>query len=123
VPSVRTEGEISVFVLGGQVVTQVQKRPAAGEIRVHEAYGGHTQRVAVTNEAADVARQAVRVTEEVLGAPLSYARVDLMRDEGGALVVSEVEATEPGLYLDVVPENARAFGDLVEQVLGEERRA
>ena len=42
VESVRTEGETSVFVLDGQVVSQAQKVPAAGEIRVHEQYGGTT---------------------------------------------------------------------------------
>lgn len=118
VPSVRTEGETSVFVFGGRVVSQVRKRPAAGEIRVHEAYGGRSARVAVTDEAGDLARRAVRMTEELLGTPVAYARVDLMRAEDGSLLVSEVEATEPGLYLDVVPENATAFGELVAQVVG-----
>jgi hypothetical protein len=40
-----------------------------------------------------------------------------MRHEG-ELVVSELEATEPGLYLDVVPENAGPFADLVLRLLG-----
>lgn len=117
VPSVREEGETSVFVLGGRVVSQVRKQPAPGEIRVHAAYGGRSARVEVTDEAAALAKHAVRVAEEVVGAHVSYARVDLMRAEDGALLVSEIEATEPGLYLDVVPENAAAFGELVAQVL------
>lgn len=121
--SVREEGETSVFVLGGRVVSQVRKRPAAGEIRVHEEYGGHSAEVPVTDEAADVAGRAVRATEELLGSTLAYARVDLMRAEDGALLVSEVEATEPGLYLDVVPENAAAFGDVVARALVESREA
>lgn len=116
-PSVREEGETSVFTFGGQVVAQVRKLPAAGEIRVHEEYGGRSARVAVADEAAELARQAVRVTEELLGTRLAYARVDLMRDEDGALLVSEVEATEPGFYLDLVPENAVAFGDTVAGLL------
>lgn len=116
-PSIREEGETSVFVLGGRVVSQVQKRPAAGEIRVHPEYGGRSTRVPVTDEAADLARRAVRVSGELLGTTLAYARVDLMRDEQGSLVVSEVEATEPGLYLDLVPENASAFGALIADVL------
>ena len=48
----------------------------------------------------------------VLGDPPAYARVDLMRG-GDDWWVSEVELTEPGLYLDVIPENAGPFADLV----------
>lgn len=117
VESVRTEGETSVFVLGGEVVSQVRKVPAPGEIRVHEQYGGRNEPVPVTDEAAGVARRAVAAVESLLGGRLDYARVDLMRDDEGVLVVSEVEATEPGLYLDLVPENAAAFGAVVERSL------
>ncbi|HEX4978088.1 MAG TPA: hypothetical protein VFV40_09510 [Nocardioides sp.] len=118
VASVRDEGETSVFTFGGRVVSQVRKQPAAGEIRVHGSYGGRSARVPVTEEAAAVARTAVRVTEELLGVPLAYARVDLMRADDGSLLVSEIEATEPGFYLDLVPENAAAFGATVAEVLG-----
>ncbi|MET0837951.1 MAG: hypothetical protein ABWY19_04155 [Marmoricola sp.] len=113
VESVRTEGEISVFVLGGEVVSQAQKRPATGEIRVHESYGGTTVAVPLTNEAADLARRTVAAAEELLGERLDYARVDQMRLAGGTLAVSELEVTEPGLYLEVLPDNAPAFAELV----------
>ena len=117
VNSVRTEGETSVFVLGGEVVSQVRKVPGAGEIRVHESYGGRSEPTAVTDEAADAARRTVAAVEALLGGRLDYARVDLMRGVDGALMVSEVEATEPGLYLDLVPGNAAAFGALVAREL------
>lgn len=112
VGSIRTEGETSVFVLGGEVVSQAVKRPGTGEIRVHPRYGGRTEAMAVTDEAAGLARRAVAVCERRLGVPLDYARVDMVRHEG-VLVVGEVELTEPGLYLDVLPANADAFADLV----------
>ena len=113
VESVRTEGETSVFVLGGRVVSQARKVPASGEIRVHEVYGGSTVETPVTDEAADLARRTVEAAGRLLGEPLDYARVDQMRLADGTLAVSELEATEPGLYLDVVPGNAAAFADLV----------
>lgn len=113
VESVRTEGETSVFVLEGRVVSQAQKVPTTGEIRVHEQYGGTTVAVPVTEEASEVARRTVDAATAVLGEPLDYARVDLMRLGDGTLAVSELEATEPGLYLEVLPENAGAFADLV----------
>jgi glutathione synthase/RimK-type ligase-like ATP-grasp enzyme len=121
VTSVRTEGETSVFVLGGEVAAQVRKVPGAGEIRVHESYGGRSEATSVTDEAAEVARAAVAAVQELLDLPLAYARVDLMRGDDGALLVSEVEATEPGLYLDLLPANAAAFGALVEKELAARR--
>jgi glutathione synthase/RimK-type ligase-like ATP-grasp enzyme len=113
VDSVRTEGEASVFVLDGQVVSQAQKVPVAGEIRVHERYGGTTVAVPVSDDAADLARRTVEVASSLLGERLDYARVDQMRLADGTLAVSELEITEPGLYLEVLPENAGAFADLV----------
>jgi glutathione synthase/RimK-type ligase-like ATP-grasp enzyme len=113
VESVRTEGETSVFVLGGEVVSQAQKVPAVGEIRVHELYGGTTVATPVSDEAADLARRTVEATESILGEKLDYARVDQMRLADGTLAVSELEVTEPGLYLEVIPDNAGAFADLV----------
>jgi glutathione synthase/RimK-type ligase-like ATP-grasp enzyme len=113
VESVREEGEVSVYVLGGEVVSQAQKVPAAGEIRVQERYGGSTRAVEVSDEAADVARRAVSAAKRLLGETLDYARVDQMRGPDGTLLVSELELTEPGLYLEVLPHNADAFARLV----------
>jgi glutathione synthase/RimK-type ligase-like ATP-grasp enzyme len=112
VESVRTEGETSVFVLDGEVVSQAQKLPASGEIRVHEQYGGSTAAVDVTEEAADLARRTVAAAERLLGERLDYARVDQMRLADGTLAVSELEVTEPGLYLEVLPDNAVSFAEL-----------
>lgn len=113
VESVHTEGEGSVFVLDGEVVSAAQKRPAAGEIRVHEQYGGTTVPVPVTDEVAGLARRTVAAAEALLGRPLDYARVDHLRLADGTLAVSELEVTEPGLYLDVLPGNGAAFAALV----------
>jgi glutathione synthase/RimK-type ligase-like ATP-grasp enzyme len=117
VESVRTEGEGSVFVLGGAVVSAAQKRAAAGEIRVHEQYGGSTVAVPVSDEAAALARRAVLAAEEILGTRLDYARVDQMRLADGTLAVSELEVTEPGLYLDELPGNGASFAAVVRDVL------
>lgn len=118
VESVHDEGETSVFVLDGEVVSQARKVPAPGELRVHEKYGGTTVAVPVSDEAADLARRAVLAAERILGERLDYARVDQMRLADGTLAVSELEVTEPGLYLEVLPGNADAFADLVASRLG-----
>lgn len=113
VESVRTEGETSVFVLGRAAVSQVDKLPAGEEIRVHEHFGGASRPVPLRDEAAGLALHAIRAAEQVLQLPLEYGRVDMLRLADGTLAVSEIEVTEPGLYLDVLPENAEPFADLV----------
>ncbi|TNM40470.1 hypothetical protein FHP29_10495 [Nocardioides albidus] len=117
VESVRTSGESSVYVFDGVAVAQVDKRAAAGEVRVHELYGGRSDVVPLDPERADVAVAAVRSAAAGRGADLAYARVDLMAWDG-AWVVSELELIEPGLYLDVAPGVAEPFADLVAGRLG-----
>ncbi|MGA8210144.1 MAG: hypothetical protein WB798_08315, partial [Nocardioidaceae bacterium] len=122
VESVRTEGETSVFVVGGRAAAQVSKRPADGEIRVHEQYGGITSPVSLQPAAAGLAEQTVRVVERLRGTAVEYARVDMLRLADGSLAVSELEAVEPGLYLEVLPTLAATFGAMVERVLAAGRR-
>jgi glutathione synthase/RimK-type ligase-like ATP-grasp enzyme len=117
VESVRTDGETSVFVLDGRPVSMVAKVPGAGEIRVHPQFGGSTTEVPVTEAESRLAVEALRAAAEFTGRPLDYGRVDLLR-YAGAWRVSELEVTEPGLYLDILPVNADAFADLVVARLG-----
>lgn len=113
VDSVHEEGEVSVFVLGGRAVAQVRKVAGGDDVRVHEEYGGRSEAVPLAAEHAALAERTVRVSEELLGADLSYARVDLMRLADGTLAVGELEVAEPGFYLDLVPEVAAAFAAVV----------
>ncbi len=108
VESVRTQGEMSVFVLGGDAVSQVCKRPAAGDIRVNEEHGGTVVSVPLDPALARTAKAVVQAVESLKDFTLTYARVDLMAIDGNWLL-SELEVTEPGLYLDVVPDNAAEF--------------
>ena len=117
VQSVRTEGERSVFVLGGEVVSQVDKQPAGDEVRVHEHFGGVSRPVPVEPECAGLATAAVAAAVRLRGRELPYARVDMMRLADGRLAVSELELIEPGLYLDVHPANAGLFADVVTGLL------
>jgi glutathione synthase/RimK-type ligase-like ATP-grasp enzyme len=117
VESVRSEGETSVFVFDGRPVTQFRKVPAAGEIRVHEHLGGVVTEVCLDAEATRVAIELVEGASDLLERDLAYARVDLMRLDTGELMLSELEVTEPGLYLDCSPTNAGLFADLVQNHL------
>jgi len=118
VASVRTAGETSVFVIDGEPVSQVDKTPADGEIRVHEHFGGVSRPVDLDPECVALARSGMKAAAVVHGRPLDYGRVDMMRLDDGTLAVSELEVIEPGLYLDVLPANAEPFADLVARRLG-----
>ena len=108
IESVRTTGEISIFVFGGEPVAQLQKTPAAGEVRVNEEHGGTITAVPLDPELAATARSVVQAVESLKDFSLSYARVDLMSYDD-RWVLSELEVTEPGMYLDVAPGNAELF--------------
>jgi glutathione synthase/RimK-type ligase-like ATP-grasp enzyme len=112
VETVRTLGETSVFVLGGRATSQVHKLPGAGEIRVHEHFGGTSRPVDLAAAPASLSVHALAVATELIGEGVAYGRVDLM-EYAGQWVVSELELTEPGLYLDVLPSNAGPFADLI----------
>ncbi len=112
VESVRTRGEVSVFVLAGQVISQVDKLPAGDEVRVHEEFGGASRPVPIDPSIASVALSANDWLTQRFGRELDYVRVDLL-SYADEWVVSELELIEPGLYLDVLPANAEPFAELI----------
>jgi glutathione synthase/RimK-type ligase-like ATP-grasp enzyme len=112
VDSVRSRGEVSVYVMGGAAVAQVAKRPASGEVRVHVHRGGAYTLEPLEPGTATLAERAVATVSERFDTSLVYARVDLLA-MGDQYVVSEVEVTEPSLYVAVEPRIATAFVDAV----------
>lgn len=113
IESVSAEGELSVFVIGGEPICAVRKLPVNGSILVNEEFGGTLSPAPLDDEAVALAQACVRAAEGLLDTSLDYARVDQMRLPSGDLAVSELEATEPGLYLDIMRENAEPFARLI----------
>lgn len=103
--AVHGEGELSVFVIGGHPVSQLRRVAGRDDIRVSARYGGTAYHAPLTDETALLAVDAVAAATEIVGSEIVYARVDMLREKG-SLLVSEVEITEPNLYLDLIPENA-----------------
>jgi hypothetical protein len=97
--SVLTAGELSVVGLNGDIRYAVQKRPAAGEVRIHPEYGGLVEEVPLTTELRQLASRALAVVK----LDWMYARVDLLLADDGSWVVGELEMIEPDLYLRFVP--------------------
>ena len=108
VPEVQDPGEWSLIFLDGVFSHAVVKRPAAGDFRVQEEFGG-------TRHPADAPPELVAQAERVLalaGERTLYARVDgVVR--GGLFQLLELELVEPSLFLDVVPAAAERFADAV----------
>ncbi len=102
-PTIATGGELSVILFDGEVSHAVVKRPADGAFLVQIEHGGRYEALsAVPEEAGALARWIVEAT----GQELLFARVDLVADEVGSWQLTELEVTEPGLYMDLVPGSA-----------------
>ena len=97
-PSIETEGELSVVCLDGEPAHAVRKRPQPGDIRIQPEYGGTAEPVPLDAELAEAVARVLGAVE----CPLLYARVDLVRDGAGELRVMELEAVEPRLFLGPV---------------------
>ena len=104
VRSIAEAGEMSLIYFGGVFSHAICKRPAAGDYRVQDMYGGtvhaHTPTMAERTLAEAVLQHAPAAT--------SYARVDLVSHEGRP-VLMELEAIEPELFLGATPDAAANF--------------
>lgn len=103
------EGELSLVAIEGRVTHAVRKRPAEGEFRVQGRFGGRYAPEEPSPEAVGLAEWILAA----LGAPLLFARVDLVTADDGTLELGEVEATEPDLYLEHSEQGTMALVDAI----------
>ncbi len=104
-----TEGEFSLFYLGGQFSHAIRKTPAPNDFRVQEEHGGMITSIPPSES---LRTSADRVMALLPAKPL-YARVDLVADQEDVLRVMEVELIEPSLYLRMDPEAPTRFADAI----------
>jgi glutathione synthase/RimK-type ligase-like ATP-grasp enzyme len=118
VDSVRTSGEVSVYVMARRAVAQIVKRPPPGsdDIRVHEHRGGRYEAVPLTPALVEVAERAIAEVSRRFGVAVPYARVDFL-DHDGSWAVSELELIEPSLYVNHEPRLAPAYVDAVSSLV------
>jgi hypothetical protein len=105
-PGILTEGEYSLFFFGGKFSHAIVKRPAAGDFRVQEQFGGRETAWDATAEARALAVAALAGAP----APPVYARVDMVGDASGTLHIMELELIEPSLFLHHASDKGAAFG-------------
>lgn len=114
--SVVERGELSLFLIDGELTHAALKRPRAGDFRVQPEWGGSAQ--AIAPQPRDI--EAVGALVEAIGPPPLYARVDLVYHEGRALLM-ELEAIEPRMFLSLAPTAAERFADAILGRLGDWR--
>ena len=111
-PNIAEEGEYSLFYFGGVFSHSIVKRPAKGDFRVQEQYGGKEEAVAAPEDALALAEGAFVATAAITASgTLAYARVDVLRDGDGVFRLMELELIEPSLFLQFAPDKGVAFAE------------
>ena len=97
-PQIAT-GEYSFLFFGGTFSHAVLKQPAANSFFVQEEYGGTTTLLdAIDDHYVEQAEAILLAAASIVGHTPTYARVDVI-DDGGTLVLMELELIEPELFL------------------------
>ncbi|MEU4192318.1 hypothetical protein AB0E69_10485 [Kribbella sp. NPDC026611] len=109
-PEIATAGEWSLIFVDGEFTHAVVKRPAEGDYRVQEEYGGLATLAEPTSEVLESAHAALQAA----GRTPVYARVDGVVVNGRFLLM-ELELIEPYLFL---PEHPEATEKLAAAVAG-----
>jgi glutathione synthase/RimK-type ligase-like ATP-grasp enzyme len=115
-PEIADAGEWSLLFFDGIYSHAVIKRPAAGDYRVQDDFGG-------TTTAEPPSGAVVAAAEKALAAvPVghAYARVDGVVSNG-AFLLMEVELIEPFLFLDTHPGAAEHFASTIARFVGGRR--
>lgn len=110
---IAAEGEWSLMFFNGVFSHAVLKRPAAGEFRVQEDFGGGASRI----DASPTLIADAQAVLEAAGGPFLYARVDGIR-RGVHFLLMELEINEPTLFLHLAPDAAERFARAIQVSAG-----
>jgi len=108
-PTIATEGELSLLFFGGRFSHAVRKTPVPGEFRIQVQFGGRYEAETPAPEALALAHQVLAAIDE----PLLYARIDMVRDGEGRWLLMEAELIEPDFYLGSAPDGGANFARAV----------
>lgn len=112
-PSVLSEGEVTLVMIGGKYSHTIRKRVKEGDFRVQDDFGGTVHPHTPSVDEIALAEAAMAACDPV---PL-YGRVDILRDAEGRPAVSELELIEPELWFRFHPAAAGVFAENVIQLL------
>ncbi len=100
-------GERTLVVIDGRFTHAVRKVARPGEFRVQDDHGGTVHPYRPEPDEIAFAERAMAACDPL---PL-YGRVDMIRDNDGALAVMELELIEPELWLRMCPEAASRIAE------------
>lgn len=108
VPEIQSDGEWSLLFFNGEFSHAVVKRPAAGDYRVQESYGGQMTPTDPPTAVLESAQAALAAS----GPTPTYARVDgvVVNDR---FLLMEIELIEPYLFLPQSPDAASKLATAV----------
>lgn len=106
--SVETSGELSIVFIDGCFSHAVRRRPASGDYRVQEDFGGSDEPSYVGNHEVTLARRCIAIAAPN-GHPLLYSRVDFLQDNDGCLRLNELELADPTLFFRHAPQAAETL--------------
>lgn len=98
--SVNTVGETAIVVIDGTLTHAIEKRP-----RFDDQDESVLLREVITDEMRDIAE----LTLSAAGREALFARVDVMPDPDGVLMLSELEMLEPSLFFPYFPQAIDTF--------------
>jgi glutathione synthase/RimK-type ligase-like ATP-grasp enzyme len=113
VPSIQTDGEISLIWFDGQFSHAVRKIPAPGDFRVQEEHGAQITPCHPPADTLQLAADCHRLFPQ----PLLYSRVDIVRLPSGQPAIMEIELIEPSLYLAFDTQAPAVFAEAIKRRL------
>ena len=114
-PMIQEEGELSFIFIDGEFSHALIKQARPGDYRIQSSYGG--QEFAIDPSPEDT--RAARTILDALDTVPLYARIDMLRDRDGTLLLMELELIEPYLY----PEQGPQLGHHMAKALSTRLRA
>lgn len=111
VESVEAHGERSVVVIDGEITHSVRKEPRFAD-DAEKVSGPHP---VADDEAALVRAALAQIPHD---GSLLYSRVDMVRDDAGAPMISELELSEPSLFFPYSDEALARMVSGIETLLG-----
>jgi len=106
--SVASGGETALVTIGGVLSHAIRKYPR---------FAGQDERVELCAEIGEAERRFAGAVLDACPFDTLYARVDIMRDDDGGIMLSELELIEPSLFFWLAPGSARRMVNAIESRL------
>jgi len=110
-------GEISVYLIDGEVTHAGYAKPAKGGYLIHEEHGGMGDDHNATEEEIAYAEMVYRAATTITGTKPLYFRVDMVYDNAGDLALMEIACATTDMNFRDEPDAAIAMAEAVDAFL------